>query len=137
MKNQKWVFDIEVFKNFWSIALLNCEDKHPLFFYAFDDGDTNMESWLFDELKKENLIGFNSDFYDLAILQCFAANFPDLKKATGECYKLSDAIINQKKKGFKKFKPRNHLDVKKLLRIQNSLKFCAFQMGMELSLIHI
>ena len=131
MKNQKWVFDIEVFKNFWSIALLNCEDKHPLFFYAFDDGDTNMESWLFDELKKENLIGFNSDFYDLAILQCFASNFPDLKKATGECYKLSDAIINQKKKGFKKFKPRNHLDVKKLLRIQNSLKFCAFQMGME------
>ena len=129
------VYDIEVFSNFFSIVFYNTEKKRytDYYFFAGQDWPKKTEA-LLAGLRDCTLVGFNNLHYDTFFLTEMDRWFKrgaSTTQAISAFYGLSNSIING---GFMPrrtdaFNCREEIDVKRLMRIQRSLKWCAFQIG--------
>ena len=103
MKKGNWVYDLEVFPNFFSNTFrdLNTDEKHV--FYVFEDVNQMADMIDFIQHRSAWLIGYNSSKYDDIILRYIMHNFDLLDKTSNELtfilFELSKEIIDSQKKG--------------------------------------
>jgi len=78
---KKWIFDIEVFFNYFGVSFLNTEDKDDIrsFVICWDLGIDDLQKLkAFLDLEVSLLIGYNSISYDANILD-FVYNYSGTK----------------------------------------------------------
>lgn len=132
---KKWIFDIEVFFNYFGVSFLNTEDKDDIrsFVICWDLGIDDLQKLkAFLDLEVSLLIGYNSISYDANILD-FVYNYSGTK-INKDLFKLSQDIISREKGGVfsaqKKYAWPN-LDLMKLMAFDKlgvSLKQCAINL---------
>lgn len=92
---KRWVYDVEVFPNFFDVIFKNIETKETKTFVIFNNRDDRYEldSFLNDDML---LIGFNNILYDGAILQYIIQNL-DSKNLLNELFSFSSLVINSER----------------------------------------
>jgi len=126
------VYDIEVFKNFFSIAFFNLTTKKHITFVVFNHeyDSINELGDLYKYLEGiTGLIGFNNIYYDRIILNMLLLKKDKLLKKDAEyivgiIYKLNDRIIHGDGKYDKRYNKDFilQLDPYKILHLDNSAK---------------
>jgi len=89
---EEYVYDIEIFPNFFSVTFLNNENGNKTVFAIFKERDdrTSLSEFLDREIL---LIGYNNLAYDGAILTFLTENI-NTKNINAELYKLSQQLIS-------------------------------------------
>ena len=129
------VYDVEVFSNFFSVVFYNTKkDKFSEYYFFSGDDWPEKTSRLLEGLVDQTLVGFNNLHYDTYFLTELKKLW-DMKASTTQAtlalYNLSTAIIRGGTEPLKRyqFKCKDEIDLKKLMRLQRSLKWYAFQLG--------
>lgn len=121
-----YVYDVEVFSNFFSIVLLSIDqkEKHVLYMYN-NHNDIHHIHRLFTD-KKNWFVGFNSSDYDDLIMEMILLSYDRYSKiscnqTTSEIFEYSKRIINSDKRKYTKglF---NSFDLMRVAAIFKSLK---------------
>lgn len=134
------IYDVEVFPNLFSCVFKNVLDGNHYHYYFFSgDPWPSMSGGVYERIRNNYcLIGYNNLSYDSYILHSVFESFRrkrDTKQAIDEIYKLSERLISKKEKTNikeRRTECRAEIDLLKLLRIFKSLKWCAFQLGLEI-----
>ena len=131
----RFVYDVEVFVNFFSIVLYEVDMKvwREYYFFAGDPWPENTDV-LLDTLGWSTLVGYNNlhfDSYLLFMLDFSYRRGESTEQATAVLHALSSSIINNGWMGnhVKRLECCLEIDLKKLLRLHRSLKWYSFNMG--------
>lgn len=132
---KKYVYDIEVFPNFFCAIFMDCDTHEKFKFVIYKDTDDRkkLNSFLDNEIL---LIGYNNLSYDGPVLQ-FIQNHPGAKDINSQLFKISGRLISDDS--------RQDDDIKKLRWPRNVkwsqmdlLKIMAFDMlGVSLKQVAI
>lgn len=133
---KRWVFDIEIFPNFFSVIFISLDKKDKRVFVIYKDRNDLNSLITFLLTECEYIIGYNNEHYDNLILNWFIENQEKInreewsvKAITVMLYRLSQDIINDtlifddRRLRWKKF--YKWIDMKKLLKLDKSLKLVA------------
>lgn len=123
-----WIYDIEVFINFFAVTLKNPKSQEIKKFIIFED--TNQGEELVNFILHNSsswFIGYNSYNYDNQLLNYIYANSFDVCTqdsdiTTMNLYNLSNRIIFDKFKDYKYNLPFKSIDLMKIGRYKKSLK---------------
>lgn len=129
-----FVYDVEIFSNFFSIVFYETIKKEwrDYYFFAGDDYP-DCTPHIEKALLKSTLVGFNNLHYDTYLLYSLFDSY-NSGDNTGECiqkmHNLSLSIIGGSL-GYTLRKARTavEIDLRSLLRLRRSLKWYSFQMG--------
>ncbi len=89
-QEQTWVFDIEVFPDYFLVGMKSVESGKVLFFELYQESDFDRAKLLW-VIEHYLLVGFNSQNYDLPILWAAA-----LGKDNQSLYEMSAELISEK-----------------------------------------
>lgn len=90
-----YVYDVEVFPNFFSVTFLHVDTSITKSFVIFEDRDDRAELIKFLN-RNPVLIGYNNIFYDGVVLTYIKSNMDkDVTAITKSIYRLSQDIINE------------------------------------------
>lgn len=130
--SNRWVFDVEVYRNLFTLALINYDDNNRKLFEISER--KNEYQLLIDFLKtKPLLMGFNNENYDNTILNTLLKKYKDFKEkdyftTTSFLKTISDSIIEENYDVYKIFKwnfPLKYIDIflywSRMLRISKKL----------------
>jgi len=130
-----WIFDIEIFYNFFDVTFLNANDKNIIktFIVAWDlhiDEKEKLVQFLDNEVSM--LVGYNNLYYDSPLLLLLYEY--NGKNVNSDLFELSKKIINTDREenfAYKRDYPWIQLDLMKLMAFDKlgiSLKQCAINL---------
>ncbi len=122
-----WVFDLEVYLNFFSAIFKCCKTQEVKTFYIHESHNDIDELHTFINDTNKWLVGYNSRGYDNQILNYICKNHFDLSMATDndvtkDLYRLSNLIIHDDYKEYIYQLPFKSLDLMKVGFYRKSLK---------------
>lgn len=95
-----YVFDVEIFKNFFSVTFYNPQTKEAKAFVIHSSRDESESLYNFID-QELALVGFNCVDFDTPILQFFYDNWDD-KKITSKLYNYAQKLIKQERSYYHK-----------------------------------
>ncbi len=98
-KGHELLFDIECYKNYFLIGLMDYQTGETVFFDKFENPKADGQHWDLDKIalgsiiRMGTLVGFNSKQYDFRMLS-YLLNCKDGNPTCGQLHELSTALIN-------------------------------------------
>lgn len=136
----KYVYDIEVFKNFFTSTFVSVDDETESHVFSIGLGKNDLSS-LKEFLEQEIvLIGYNNESYDNPILR-FIYNFNEDKNINKEIFNLSYKLINDSYRDDKQILslryPKDSLDSWKSIDLMKILAFDKLGISLKQTAINL
>jgi hypothetical protein len=131
--NMIWIFDCEIFINYFSVIFKNVDTKEVKEFIIFEEKNDLPDLYNFITDPNKWFVGYNSFSYDNQLLKYihtkyFDFSMTDTREITIQIYTLSQTIINSEFRDYMYNLPFKTIDLMKVGGYQRSLKLMGTNM---------